>query len=104
MLKVTVFSGGAECRITVERTLFSPWASELESAWEPAQQAASGKTIAVDISGMTIIDSNGKAIRIDMIGQRAKLVARGVHNEHIVEKLKSKARTITRLRIIRSVL
>ena len=104
MRKVTVLSGGTECRMRLQRRLFSPWASELESAGESAQQAASGKTIVVDISGMTFIDSNGKAIRMDMIGQRAKLVARGVHNEHIVEKLKSKARTITRLRIIRSVL
>jgi hypothetical protein len=57
MRKVTVFSGGTECRRKVEGRLFSPWVSELESAWEPAQQAASGKTIVLDLSEMTFIAS-----------------------------------------------
>jgi anti-anti-sigma regulatory factor len=100
MRKVTDLGGGAECRITVEGRLFSPWASEVESAGESAQQAASGKTIVVDISGMTFIGSNGKAIRMDMTGQGAKLVARGVRNEHIVEELKSRARAAGAARII----
>ncbi len=100
MLKVTVLSGGTECRMKVEGRLFSPWVSKLESAWEPAHQAASGKTIVVDLSGMTFIDPNGKAIRMNMTGQGAKLVARGVRNEHIVEELMSRARAAGPARII----
>ena len=102
MRKVTVFSGGAECRMKVVGRLFSPWASELEPAWEQAQQAASGKKIVVDLGGMTFIDSNGKAIRMNMTGQGAKLVARGVHNERIVEELMSRARAAGAARIIGS--
>ncbi len=100
MLKVTVFSGGAECRITVAGTLFSPWASELEPAWERAQQTASGKKIAVDLSGITFIDSNGKAVLTNVIGQGTKLVATGIYNQHIVEELKSRARAAGAARII----
>jgi ABC-type transporter Mla MlaB component len=100
MRKVTVFSGGAECRMKVVGRLFSPWASELEPAWEQAQQAASGKKIVVDLGGMTFIDSNGKAIRMNMIGQGKKLVARGIYNEHIVEELKSRARAAGAARIV----
>jgi hypothetical protein len=54
----------------------------------------------VDLSGMTFIDSNGKAIRMNMTGQGAKLVARGVRNEHIVEELMSRARAAGAARII----
>ncbi len=84
----------------MEGRLFSPWASELESAWERAQQAASGKKIVVDLSGMTFIDSNGKAVLMNMIGQGTKLVARGIYNQPIVEELKSRARAAGPARII----
>jgi hypothetical protein len=100
MRKVTVLSGAAECRMKVEGRSFSPWASELESAWQQAQRATPGNKIVVDPSGMTFIASNGKAIRMNMTGHGAKLVARGVHNEHIVEKLKSRARAAGAARII----
>ncbi len=69
-------------------------------AGQRAQQAASGQKIAVDLSGITLIDSNGKAVLMNMNGQGTKLVARRVHNEHIVEKLKSRARAPGAARII----
>ena len=100
MRKVTVLSGGTKCRMRLKGRLFSPWASELESAWEPAQQAASGKKIVVNLGGMTFMDSNGKAVLMNMIGQGAKLAARGVRNEHIVEELMSRARAAGPARII----
>ena len=100
MLKVTVLSGGTECRTRLERRLFSPWVSKLESAWEMAQQAASGKKIAVDLSGITLIDSNGKAVLMNMIGQGTKLVARGIYNQPSVEELKSRARAAGAARIV----
>jgi ABC-type transporter Mla MlaB component len=100
MRKVTVLSGGTECRMRLEGRLFAPWVSKLESARERAQRAASGKTIMVDLSGMTFIDSNGKAVLMNMIGQGTKLVGKDVHNEYIVEELKSRARAAGAARII----
>jgi ABC-type transporter Mla MlaB component len=100
MRKVTDLSGGTECRMRLERRLFSPWVSKLESAWERAQQAASGKKSAVDLSGITLIDSNGKAVLMNMISQGTKLVARGIYNQHIVEELKSMARAAGAARIV----
>jgi anti-anti-sigma regulatory factor len=92
MLKVTVLNGGAECIRKVEGRLFSPWVPELESAWEEAQQAASGKKVTVDLSGTAFIDSNQKVILTNTIAHGAKLVARRIYNRHIVEELKSTAR------------
>jgi anti-anti-sigma regulatory factor len=80
MLRVKAFNGAAECRITVEGRLFSPWASELESAWQQAQRATPGNKIAVDPSGMTFMGSNGKAVLTNVTGQGRKLVARGIYN------------------------
>jgi anti-anti-sigma regulatory factor len=99
MLKVTVLNGGSESRIKVEGKLFAPWVSELASAWEQALQAGSGKKIVVDLSEMTFIDADGKAILLSFIDQGASLVARGICNEHIVEELKSKARAAGAARI-----
>ena len=100
MRKVTVLSGGTKCRMRLKGRLFSPWASELESAWEPAQQAASGKKIVVNLGGMTFMDSNGKAVLMNMIGQGTKLVARGIYSQHIVAELKSRTRAAGAARIV----
>ena len=90
MMRVKVFNGAAECRITVEGRLFSPWVSELESVWRQAQQAASGNKIVVDPRGMTFIGSNGEAVLTNVTGQGMKLVARGIYNEHTVQEPESK--------------
>jgi ABC-type transporter Mla MlaB component len=89
-----------ECRRKDEGRLLSPWVAELESAGERAQQAASGKKLVVDLSGMTIIDSNGKAVLMNMIGQGTKLVARGIYSQHIVAELKSRTRAAGAARIV----
>ena len=64
---------------------------ELQSVWKQAQQAALGKTIVVDLSGMTSIDSNGEAALMTMVRQGARLTARGVYNEHLAKELTSEA-------------
>jgi ABC-type transporter Mla MlaB component len=91
MLKVTSVNSRAPWTIKVEGQLFTPWVPELQSVWKQAQQAALGKTIVVDLSGMTSIDSNGEAALMTMVRQGARLTARGVYNEHLAKELTREA-------------
>ena len=91
MLKVTSVHCEAPWTIKVEGQLFTAWIPELQSVWKQAQQSVLGKTIVVDLSGMTSIDSNGEGALITMVRQGARLTARGVYNEHLAKELTREA-------------
>ena len=90
-MRVRVVAGPAAQRVVVEGKLAVPSVSELKSAWEQARQACRGR-IVVDLSGMTFIDSSGRAALLAMIGEGARLTAKGVYNKHLAEELMDKAR------------
>ncbi len=92
MLRVTVVDDGAEQRLLVEGKLVAPWVKELESVWKKVQEARRDRRIVVDLSEMTSIDSSGQAALMAMIGEGARLTAKGVYNEYLVKELMNKAR------------
>jgi hypothetical protein len=94
MLKITVVDGGAEQRLMVEGKLVAPWVSELELAWNRARPAGRRCRVVVDLSATTAIDPSGKATLMAMIGEGARLTARGVYSEYLVEQLMNKAREV----------
>ena len=63
-----------------------PWVSELESAWNQVLQDGWKRRIVVDLSKMTFIDPTGEATLIEMITQGARLIARGIYSEYVVER------------------
>lgn len=92
MLKITILDGGAERRLLVEGKLAEPSVSELELAWDQARQGGRSSGIVVDLSGMTSIDPRGEAALIAMIADGARLTARGLYCEYLVEELMKRAR------------
>jgi ABC-type transporter Mla MlaB component len=93
MVKITVVDGRASKRLVVEGKLVGPSVAELESAWNQARLACRGRVV-VDLSRMTIIDSGGEAALLAMIGEGARLSAKGVYSEYIVEQLIRKGREV----------
>jgi len=91
MLKITTVDDGAGQRLVVEGKLVAPWVSELESAWNHARQANRGCTIVVDLSGTTAIDPTGQAALMAMIYEGARLTAKGVYSDYVIQQLMNKA-------------
>ena len=92
MLKVTVLDSPTQRRLVVEGDLAGPSVSELESIWRHVQTAGTKRSIVVDPTGATLIDTQGKAALMAMAGEGAKLVADGVYTAYLVKSLMQRVR------------
>ena len=87
MLKITTFETGRGQELMIEGKLAEPWISELQLAWHRALQHGSGREVVVDLSNMTFIDPAGEAALMAMMDEGARLTAKGVYCEYVVQEL-----------------
>lgn len=87
MLKITNVERVAEQELKVEGKLSEPWVSELESAWNRVRQEARNGQIVVNLSDMTYVDAKGKAVLMTMVAEGARLTAKGIYCEYVVDEL-----------------
>lgn len=91
MLRITNFENEAGLGLKVEGKLAEPCVSELESTWNRARGQAHNGQIVVDLSEMTYLDSRGEEALITMVAEGARLVAKGIYCEYVVEQIMKKA-------------
>lgn len=86
MLKITTQSGTKLTKLVLEGRLAGPWVEELERSWREVA-GAQQSPVAVDLSGVTFIDPEGKALLTKMWQRGAKLHASGCLTRCIVEEI-----------------
>jgi anti-anti-sigma regulatory factor len=62
MLKITTHVSDDASRITLEGRLAGPWIGELERCWRESEQSAAGRQLIVDLTGVTFVEQQGKAL------------------------------------------
>jgi anti-anti-sigma regulatory factor len=92
MLKITTHISDDTTRITLEGRLAGPWISELERSWRESEQSAAGRQVVVDLTGVTFVEQDGKALLTRMYQAGAELLATGCCMRSIVEDAKSHVR------------
>lgn len=92
MLKITTHVSDDTTRITLEGRLAGPWISELERCWRESEQSAAGRKVIVDLTGVTFVEQDGKALLTRMHQAGAELLATGCCMRSIVEDAKSHVR------------
>src|SRR2546425_3807140 len=85
MLKITIQITASGVTFALEGKLASPWVKELELCWRSAASTQRIYPVRVDLSSVTFIDEDGKALLGRMDREGAKLVATGCLNKCIVE-------------------
>ncbi len=85
MLKITTQIGAGILRFGLEGKLAGPWVKELELCWHSAAVTRQTYPVRVDLSSVTFIDADGKALLGQMYREGATLVATGCLNTCIVE-------------------
>ena len=86
MLKISIHREAATTKIDLEGRLAGPWVEELKCCW--GQVAGSSRSqVLVDLTGVTFIDPEGKALLAQMGQQGAKLHAVGCLTRCIVEEI-----------------
>ena len=89
MLKITTHID-IDSNMTVfalEGRLIGPWVTELEQCWRTVPIGQSKPRLRVDLSGVTYIDAEGKALLAHMHHSGAELIAAGCLTKCIVEEI-----------------
>jgi anti-anti-sigma regulatory factor len=87
MLKITVQIEEDTIILALEGKLAGPWVKEMELCWRTAASPQRIYPIRVDLSAVTFIDAEGKALLGQMCREGAKLVATGCLNKSIVANI-----------------
>jgi anti-anti-sigma regulatory factor len=87
MLKITLQSEAGVPVFQLEGRLAGPWVQELELCWRSAADAQLNTPVRVDLSAVTFIDADGKALLGQMYREGAELVASGCLNKCMVEEI-----------------
>jgi anti-anti-sigma factor len=86
MLKITTHKKAQSTTLEIEGRLTGPWVEELDRCWRSVADPQQSR-IVVDLTGVTFIDSEGKALLARMWQQGAKLHAVGCLTRCIVEDI-----------------
>lgn len=95
MLKITIQTTDDAARIGLEGRLTGPWLAELDRAWLGLHPPGGGRRL-VDLTGVTFIDREGKALLTRMWREGAELLAAGCCTKSIVEEITSSGRSASR--------
>ena len=85
MLRITILNVGSTARLLVEGKLAERWVSELRRCWEAT--GAERRKLVVDLTGVTLVDLQGKAALAEMYLAGAQMEAKGLMTQAIIEEI-----------------
>lgn len=93
MLKITQHrdAGSDAVSLKLEGRLAGPWVEELDTCWRQMTANPQGRTV-VDLTGVTFVDVDGKALLTRMWQQGAELCAAGCLTRCIVDEITKSGR------------
>jgi len=77
MLRITVEEQDHATSLRLEGKLTGDWVGELERCWISSHSCGAVNEFNVDLSSVSFVDENGKALLKRMVSQGARLRARG---------------------------
>jgi anti-anti-sigma regulatory factor len=89
MLKITMIETEVQRKLILAGRIVEPWAGELNRAWERACNSLGGRTVVVDLSGVTVISGDGTRVLHEMMSHGVEFICRGVYVSHVVRNLKT---------------
>jgi ABC-type transporter Mla MlaB component len=73
MLRITTHDDGNSFTYLLEGKLAGPWVALMRDCWEHHSQ---GRSVQVDLRGVTYVDTAGRGLLAEMTARHAKLIAR----------------------------
>ena len=93
MLRITAHDNPRVLTLRLEGRLEGPWASELEKCWRSNLASLCKPKLRVDLTGVTFIDSAGKARLAAMHRKGAEFIASDCLTKAIVEEITKESRS-----------
>jgi anti-anti-sigma regulatory factor len=97
VLKITVTETQTEKRWILQGRLVGPWVHELRSCWKKGHRAQNSQRCVIDLNDVTFIDKSGERLLRAMSKKGAELVASGLYTKHLLEKVKTGKRSLSKL-------
>lgn len=91
MLKITIDHDAQPLRLVLEGRLAGAWINEAQQAWR-ASPKSEGVPLVVDLTGVTYVDAEGKALLTALWREGAVLQAAGCCTKFIVEEITRSSR------------
>jgi hypothetical protein len=91
MIRISQIGTGSKPHLLVEGTLSDGWVDALETSWLEAR--ANGKSLCVDLSGVTYIDDKGRDLLARIIRGGAELHTPGIMTREVVEEITKELKT-----------
>jgi anti-anti-sigma regulatory factor len=92
MLRITAHDNPRVLTLLLEGRLEGPWAAELEKCWKTTLASLSKPRLRVDLTGVTFIDSAGKARLAAMHRKGAEFIASDCLTKAVVEEITNESR------------
>ena len=90
MLKITIKEATEARTVVLEGILAGPWVDELEHTWLTLIGKHFDRLVAVDLSGVTFVDPEGKKVLGWIYEEGAELRGSGVMNKAIIEEIEQR--------------
>jgi anti-anti-sigma regulatory factor len=87
MLKITLEQNSRSTSLRVEGRLTGPWVHELERLWRAASPDSADGRVAVDLTDVTFVGEEGKALLEAMHAEGAKLKATGCVTKQLLAEI-----------------
>lgn len=94
MLRITLVSQSSPLMLSLvclEGKLIGPWVSELERSWEELRREAPQRPVAVELSDVTYVSPEGKALLESMWRQGAKLESRSLLTRFLLKQIRGRS-------------
>ena len=92
MLRIYIHDEVPVTSFVLEGKLVGPWVKELEKHWESAVAATTSRTMLVDLSDVSFIDAEGRALLTRMRQKGVRLLSTGILINAIVAEIDAQQR------------
>jgi hypothetical protein len=92
MLRITVRESPDTVTLILEGRLAGPWIEEVERAWAAVVGRTSDRHLAVDLSDVTFVEEEGKALLKRIFERGGELRAYDLMTKAIVEEVQGRSR------------
>ena len=92
MIRISPIGNGSKRHLLVEGTLSDGCVEALEISWLQAQSQSNGKSVCIDLAGVTYIDDKGRALLARIIRGGAELRVAGIMARTVVEEITTELR------------
>ena len=89
MLRITLVQESEPPTLKLEGKLSGPWVRELQHSWSEIRGYQQPSAVAVDLTDVTFVSSEGKQLLKSMLNEGAELQSRSLMTQFILSQIKN---------------